>query len=130
MQAEYDTALTASGRNSAPAMRQRCDRLARFVEQYPNATQTPDAMLELAALYEANRHQEAARASYLSFVERFPRHAQALNAPHAARWLELTGRSEFLVLPRLFTEDERLGMQFDVGELRGHVVLVYFWESR
>src|SRR5260370_34907898 len=103
MQAEYDTALTASGRNSAPAMRQRCDRLARFVEQYPNATQTPDAMLELAALYEANRHQEAARASYLSFVERFPRHAQALNARTSARWLEHTGLSDLLGPPRVCT---------------------------
>src|SRR5207249_4833553 len=77
MQAEYDAALTAAGKHSTPAVRKRRDRLVRFVQKYPQAAKTPDALLELAAIYQANGQKEEARASYLLFAEQFPQHAQA-----------------------------------------------------
>jgi thiol-disulfide isomerase/thioredoxin len=130
MQAEYETSRNAAGKIAALASRQRCVRLTRFAEKYPDAAQTPDALLELAGLYKANGQPDKARTVYLVFAHRFPRHVQAVKVRREARWLELPGQTEFLVLPVLFTEDERLETQFDIEQLRGHVALVYFWESK
>jgi hypothetical protein len=129
MQADYSAALAGSGKDTTAATRQRCERLTQFVANYPNAKETPDALLELAKLHKEAGRKEAARASYLLFAKLFPQDVQAIKVKREARWLELAGRTEFLVLPLLFTDDERLGEQFDVGEQRGKVVVVYFWES-
>jgi thiol-disulfide isomerase/thioredoxin len=99
------------------------DELAKFVSAYPNAEDTPDALIQLAMGCEFSGKEEQAKNYYKALFTRFPDHALAEKAQGAFNRLSLNGQPMVLAGPTLS------GSQFDIGKLKGKVVVVYYWAS-
>jgi hypothetical protein len=124
MQDDYAQKLS---RRSDTEMVQRewLERLASFVRAHPRAKDTPDALLQLGLGSElVNKDAEAMR-WYAQLMKNFPGTAQSSRAAGAIRRLELEGNRLHLAAP-LLSDPHSV---FDVDELRGKVVVVYYWAS-
>jgi hypothetical protein len=100
-------------------------RLAAFVEAYPNADDTPEALLQLGMVSEFLNKETEAESWYARLGKAFPDTPQGTKGAGAVRRLELAGRRLKLVGPTLADPDTT----FDVSRLRGKVVVVYYWAS-
>jgi len=105
------------------------DRLMAFAREYPLATETPPAVMEAAQICESQGQPEEARRCYHYLIEQFPGQAAARKAGGALWRLGLGGETVTLDLPLLFAPDGPNTPHFDLGDLRGQVVVVYFWSS-
>jgi hypothetical protein len=104
-------------------------RLADFVEKYPRASDTPQAMLQLALSCELTGKSDEAKQWYAQLASAFPNTPLAAKGEGALRRLNLEGKVLHLALPLLFSDDEHKDVPFDIDELRGKTVIVYFWSS-
>jgi hypothetical protein len=105
----------------------RHDRLAAFVAGYPKSRETQRALLELATTCERGGKIDEAKAWYGKLAQSFPETKLGRQAQGAVRCLGLEGKVLGMALPLLFTENERNDVPFDIEDLRGKVVIVYFW---
>lgn len=117
--------IGATGESVVPAVH-RHDRLAAFVASYPESKETPTALIELATHCEGTGNVDDAKAWY-GKLARSSEAKLAHQAQGALRCLNLKGKVIGLALPLLLTENERNDVVFDIEELRGKVVIVYFW---
>src|SRR5204862_526353 len=101
--------------------------LLAFVESYPRADDTPDALMELALVDMALNHQQELRQCYHKVVENFPGSPQAVKADGALKRMDLVGREMSLALPVLYAESERKDDPFDLERLHGKMVVIYCW---
>lgn len=99
------------------------EKLAQFVQTYPQADDTPDALRYIAMGYEFAGKDEDAKRCWQQLASHFPNHPSAKQAQGAVRRLELTGQVLALQGKTASGED------FDLSSLRGKVVLVYYWAS-
>jgi hypothetical protein len=127
MQADHLGALASGGdiTQIQPAWRQR---LAGFAQAYPQADDAPQAVMEAAQVSEAMGRTDWARAAYTHLARTYPTHPLAAKAQGAVRRLSLEGEVLRLALPRLDGAGSH-DVPFDIDELRGRLVLVYFWAS-
>ncbi len=109
------------------ALEQCRERLVAFVDSYPAADDTPDALMELASVDAALSRDREIRQCYHKLVREFPDSPQAKKADGALRRLELVGQPMSLALPLLFGEDEHKDEPFDIDRLQGRTVVVYCW---
>jgi thiol-disulfide isomerase/thioredoxin len=102
------------------------ERLAKFVQTYPNADETPDSLLQLGQVYEYLDDEAKAKTWYATAKKNFADRPQGAKAAGAIRRLEAEGQPLRLAGPSL-TEGSGT---FDVEALHGKaVVLVYYWAS-
>ncbi len=99
------------------------EELADFVQHYPNADDTPDALIQLAMGSEFNGKEDEAKRYYQQMVSNFPGHMFAPKAAGAIRRLGLVGNKMDLSAKTLS------GNEFSIASLRGKVVAVYYWAS-
>ncbi len=99
------------------------DQLARFVQTYPRAEDTPDALYQLAMTCEFAGRDEESKRWYHQLASNFPQHHLAAKAAGAKRRLELVGQPIELQGPTID------GSSFDIARLKGKVVAVYYWAS-
>ena len=102
--------------------------LANYVNAYPHASETSHSLVELATLCEAAGKDEDARRCYRFMLDNHPDEADLEKAVGALNRLSLTGQEFHLALP-LLSEDTLNDEPFDLGSLKGKVVVVYFWAA-
>jgi hypothetical protein len=127
IQAEYMRALAAAGDNSTKAKEHLCERLLRFAQDYPSAPEAPKAVLDAAQASEALGQEDNACRYYRYLEEHFHGHALARKAVGALWRLRGTGERVHLELPLLFGDERE--PPFNLDDLRGNLVVVYFWAS-
>ena len=101
------------------------DRLTKFVEAYPKAEDTPDALLQLGMVNEFLNKEVEAKNWYGVLVKNFADKPQAAKAEGAIARLGLEGQPLRLAGPKL--DDSNVA--YDVAEAQGKVVVVYYWAS-
>jgi peroxiredoxin len=125
MWAEYAPKLAEGGPQFAKVQEQWLGQLKKFLQAYPHAEDAPDALLQLAmgSEYKGKEAEAEARKWYQQMADNFGSHALAAKARGALRRLDLEGKTMELSGPVLS------GGTFDLGRLRGKVVVVYYWAS-
>jgi thiol-disulfide isomerase/thioredoxin len=129
MQADYSQKILKADKFEK-VQQEWADSLARFVQAYPKSDDTPDALLQLGMVNEflttSDRNREVeAKNWYSQVVKNFPSKPQASKAAGAIRRLELEGQPIKLAGPQL----QDLSTPFDLDQMRGKVVVVYYWAS-
>lgn len=123
--AEYSVdAGKASGNDEQQKVQKEwLKNLRDFIDDYPNAEDTPDAVLQLALNAEFARNSADARSWYGKLVSGYPSSPQAARAGGALRRMELKGQ------PLQLSGPDPNGRQISVSNLNGRVVLVVFWAT-
>ena len=128
VQADYMRAIARDGEHPDQAKAVLHDGLLHFVKAYPKAPEAPKAVLDAAEISEALGKMDNARTCYHYLVEHYAGQAAARKAGGALWRLGLAGEAMELQLPLLFAPP--IGdHNFDLKELRGKLVAVYFWSS-
>lgn len=100
------------------------EQLSKFVQAYPKAEDTGDALIQMAMTCEfTGKDQEAIR-WYKQISGTFPEGPLAPKADGAVRRLESIGKKMDLTGPQLGT-----GAPFNLNQLQGKVVVVYYWAT-
>jgi thiol-disulfide isomerase/thioredoxin len=123
MQADYAAKLAGSTNNFAKVQEDWLARLAKFVTDYPRGEDTPDALLQLGMVSEFVGKEIEAKKWYENLAKNFADNALAVKARGALRRLDLEGKPLELNGPML------QGGAFNVGQVQGKVVVVYYWAS-
>ncbi|HEX5271292.1 MAG TPA: redoxin domain-containing protein [Gemmataceae bacterium] len=98
------------------------ERLGKYVKDYPNGEDTPEALLGAGWVAESLGDREVeAKNWYQQLAKDFGDKLQGAKAKGALRRLTLEGSELTLAGPTLD------GGSFDVSKLRGKVVIVYYW---
>jgi peroxiredoxin len=129
IQADYQRGLGKAGANPAKVQEHLRDRLVRFAQEFPKAPEAPQAVLQACQLSESLGQIDAARRSYRDLAEHSRDHALARKAGIALCRLGLAGETMHLKLPLLFPLAAAGDPAFDLNDLRGKLVVVYFWSS-
>ncbi len=125
MQAEY-TLKMADPKADINKVQQEClDRLAKFVNAYPKAEDTPDAILQAGMVSEFLNKDVEAKNWYGQLKKNHADKPQAVKATGAIRRLDADGQVFTLAGPLLSDPN----VAFDVDSLRNKdkVVVVYYW---
>jgi hypothetical protein len=125
MQADYSQKISGEPSNFNKVQAEWVERLGKFVQAYPKAEDTPDALLQLGMVSEFLSKDVEAKNWYAKLKKDFPEKPQAQKAAGAVRRLELEGQPLKLAGPKL--DDPNAA--FDIGDLAGKVVIVYYWAS-
>jgi hypothetical protein len=124
MSADYAVKLaTTKGQEIAKVQEAWLGRLAKFVEAYPKADDTPDALLQLGMVSEFAGKEIEAKKWYDRLARDFGEHQLAGKARGALKRLELEGN------PLELTGSLLQGGAFNLGQLQGKAVAVYYWAS-
>jgi thiol-disulfide isomerase/thioredoxin len=124
MQADYSLKLQQN-KDFNKVQQEWLEHLGRFVQGYPKADDAPDAMLQAGLVAEFLNKDVDAKNWYTQLARNFPDKAQAAKAQGAVRRLDLEGRPFALSAPTLADANT----SFEIGQLQGKVVLVYYWAS-
>jgi peroxiredoxin len=127
MQVDYANQLRTppTGEGGLAKIQETCrERLKKFVQDYPNAEDTPDALLTLAMISEFVNKETEAKNYYNFMVTNHGQHPLAAKAAGALRRLNSDGQMFELTGPALGT-----GQQVNIAQMRGKVVVVYYWAS-
>jgi hypothetical protein len=98
-------------------------KLAQFVQDYPKAENTADALMQLGMLCELAGEEGQAKKWFEMLSTNFSSHMYADKAKGAVNRLSLKGRE------LLLTGMVMGGGAFDLRSLRGKTVIVYYWAS-
>jgi RNA polymerase sigma factor (sigma-70 family) len=123
MNAGYAAELGERDANLEKVQEAWLERLAEFVQTYPQAEDAPEALLQLGMLSEFLNREIEARKWYRQLAANFPDRPAARKALGAIRRLELDGKVLELSGPTL------AGGRYDISQARGKVVVVYYWAS-
>lgn len=101
------------------------ESLAAFIKAFPASEETPEAHYRLALAEEARgkKGEDEAKAQYAAIVKNFATNQLAAPATGSIRRLESEGK------PMVLAGTTLNNAQVDVVNLKGSVVVVYFWGS-
>ncbi len=123
MQADFALRPT-KGTDSAKTQEQLLQRLAKFVEDYPQGEDTPDALMQLGMVSELMGKETEAKNWYKQLIKNHAdKKSFVSKAEGALRRFELEGKALELTAPTLS------GSRFDINSLHGKVVVIYYWDS-
>jgi hypothetical protein len=124
MSADYAGNMGKVGPEFAKVQEQWLARLAKFVQDYPRAEDTSDALLQLGMVSEFVGKEIEAKKWYQQLAGNFPdKKLLSDKAAGALRRLELEGK------PFELSGASLSGQSFDISSLRGKVAVVYYWAS-
>ncbi len=124
MQADYSLKLQTT-KDPNKVQQDWLEQLAKYVQTYPRADDTPDAMLQAGMVAEFLSKEVDARNWYTQLARDFADKPQAAKAKGAVERLGLEGQTLNLTGAMLADTNTT----FDINQLRGKVVLVYYWAS-
>jgi Thioredoxin-like len=113
--------LLKTGTDNAKVQDKWLERLAKFVETYPKADDTAEALMQLGMFSELVNKEIEAKKWYKKLVGELADHQLAAKAQGALRRLEVEGQALEL------TGTQFDGSPFHLADLRGKVVVVYYW---
>jgi Thioredoxin-like len=122
MQADYSLKL-GDGAAFNKVQSEWLERLGKFVQTYPQAEDTPDALLQAGMVSEFLSKDVEAKNWYAKLKKDFPDKPQAQKAAGAVRRLELEGQPLRIAGPLLNNPN----VAFDIDQLAGKIVIVYYW---
>ncbi len=122
MQADYSQKIGEAA-NFNKVQGEWLERLGAFVQAYPSAEDTPDALLQAGMVSEFLNKDVEAKNWYAKLKKDFPEKPQAQKAAGAVRRLELEGQPLKLAGPLLNNPN----VAFDIDQFAGKVVVVYYW---
>jgi hypothetical protein len=133
IQAEYMRLLAQNPEHPEVAQDHLRRSLVQFAQDHPGTPEAPKAILDAAQLSVTLGKIEDARRCYRYVIEQFPGQAAARKAGGALWRLGLGGEPVHLELPLLYSagagQDAGTDAPFDLAQVRGKVVVVYFWSS-
>jgi thiol-disulfide isomerase/thioredoxin len=121
--AEYSASLLEPNADYAAIQAKWIRDLETFVEDFGETRAAADAMLQLAISHEFAGQDEQAISSYERIVKEFPETDMAEKARGATRRLQSVGK------PLELSGKGIDGRPFDLGSLRGNVVVVQYWAT-
>ncbi len=124
MQADYAVRITKV-KDYGAAQKEWVDRLTKFVETYPKADDTADALLTLGMVNEFLNKEVEAKNWYGVLVKNFAGAPLATKAAGAGARLELEGKTFMLACPTLNDPNTI----YNIEQSAGKVVVVYYWAS-
>jgi len=126
MQADYAVKIAKGVDRSFDKIQQEwLERLGSFIQTYPKAEDTPDALLQAGMVSEFLNKDIEAKNWYGQLQKNYPDKIQGIKAGGAKNRLELEGKPLKLAAP-LLTDGN---IAFDVDEMHGKVAVVYYWAS-
>jgi hypothetical protein len=125
MQAELAAKVNKKGTDFNAVQKEWMERLGKFVQTYPRAEDTPDALLQAGMAAEFLTKEVEAKNWYGQLVKNFPDKPQAKKAEGSIRRIDLEGKPLKLAGP-LLTDTN---VAFDLDQMAGKAVLVYYWAS-
>jgi len=129
IQADCMRVMEQSGGDRVKSEEHRCRRLLQFAQEYPQAAEAPKAVLQAAQVHESLGQIEEAGRCYQYLVENFPNDAAARKAGGALWRLGQSHQPVQLELPLLYASGSSIQKTFNLEELRGKLIVVYFWTS-
>jgi DNA-binding FrmR family transcriptional regulator len=100
------------------------EKLSKFVSDYPQSDDTPDALMQLGMVNEFVGKESDAKNWYGLLTKNFPKHTLARKAQGCLDRLGLEGKTMELAGPTLGA-----GETFSIASLKGKAVVVYYWAS-
>jgi thiol-disulfide isomerase/thioredoxin len=123
IQARYAAGMEDPGANFEKLQETWFSDLATFVDTYPTASESSEAMLQLAFRDEFSGRDEEAITRYQAIATAFPDTPNARKATGAVRRLQCVGK------PLDLRGRSIDGKDVSIGGLRGGPVLVHFWST-
>jgi len=121
--AAYSSAIQAPNANIQSAQEKWLEDLEQFVDEYPKAADSAEAMLQLATAHEFSGEEEKAKKWYGRVLEAMPDSPAARKAAGAKRRLESEGK----VIA--FGGQLPDGRSIDLKQLRGKPVVIQYWAT-
>src|SRR5262249_19609776 len=115
---------TQNDKNFEKVQSEWVERLTKFVQTYPKADDTAEALSQLGMINEMLGKEVQAKNWYQQMVKDFADSRAGVRAAGAIKRLELEGKAIELAGPQLNN-----GTPFDISRLRGKIVVVYYWAS-
>jgi thiol-disulfide isomerase/thioredoxin len=125
LQADYAAKISGNPKDFNEVQKAYMERLTKFVQTYPKGEDTPDALLQLGMVCEFLGKDVEAKNWYGQIGKNFAGTAFATKAEGAVRRLELEGKEMKLAAPQVTDA----GTPYDIEQLRGKNVVVYYWAS-
>jgi hypothetical protein len=129
VQADCTRFMVTSGGDATQTQGHRRDRLLRFAQEYPASAEAPKAVLEAGQLSEQIGKTDDARTCYRYLTEHFPASPQARKVGGALWRLGKDSEPMEFALPLLFSDHKSAASMYNIAQLRGQIVVVYFWSS-
>jgi len=121
--AEYGLSLMVPKANYPEIQKALVESLTKYVEEYPNATETPEAMLQLAITLEFTGEEEEAMKWHARIVRDAPQSPVAEKARGARTRLDSVGKQ--ITISGKSTSGKEVGL----SDYRGKTVLVQYWAT-
>ncbi|HWG45163.1 MAG TPA: thioredoxin-like domain-containing protein [Gemmataceae bacterium] len=126
IQADFSRRANGSSNTDFTKMQQAyLERLAKFVQSFPEGEDTADALLQAGMTSEIMTKEVEAKNWYRQLVQHFPDKPQARKAEGSIARLELEGKVLKLAGPML----NDANVAFDIDQVRGKIAIVYYWAS-
>lgn len=129
IQADCMRVLEQTGGDRVKSEEHRCRRLMEFAQDHPGVAEAPKAVMQAAQIRESLGENEEAGRCYQYLVEHFPDDAASRKAAGALWRLGQSHQPMQMELPLLYSFDSSIQRTFNLEELRGKRVVVYFWTS-
>jgi hypothetical protein len=121
--AENAAKMSKPGPDIAKVQEQWLEKLTNFVSTYPKADDTAEALMQLGMVSEFAGKEIEAKKWYARLAKDFPQQQMAAKAEGALRRLDIEGKPITLA-GTLFD-----GTPFNIAQLQGKTVVVYYWAS-
>lgn len=129
IQSAYFRMLQKDAEHPGKAQEYLCERWVRFALEHPKAPESTKAMLDAGRTYEALGKTDEARRCYRYLASNYPGQSWGRKASGALWRLGMDGHPVDLELPPLYGSTEMPAAPFSLHQLRGKLVVIYFWSS-
>jgi thiol-disulfide isomerase/thioredoxin len=124
---EYSVAVTGvrKAEDMLALQNKHVEKLTKFIQLYPRAEDAAEALVQLATIHEVQNKETEAKRYFTQLANSFPNTRQGLKAAGALRRFNLVGQPWEVNGPIT----SLTGHAFSMAQLRGRVVVVYYYAS-
>lgn len=129
IQADCFLVMEQTGGDRGKSEQHRCERLLQFARQHPAVPEAAKAVLQAAQTAESLGQTNEACRCYHYLAEHFPNDTVGRKSAGALWRLGQDHQPMALDLAQLYPTNSAGNSMFNLDELRGRLVVVYFWDS-
>jgi hypothetical protein len=127
--ADCSLVLEKTGGDRTKAEEYRCKRLLQFAREHRETPEAAQAVLQAAHLHESLGQIDDACHCYRILIDHFSKDPAARKAGGALWRLGANQQPMYLELPLLYAAGAGSNVPFNIDEMRGQYVAIYFWTS-